>query len=81
MINFMVVHLLQSIAQVTSEEPFYVRIPINSVISGSNSQPIVRMTAKEFMFGYESTLTTLGNTFMPNWIYFEKVGLVDRVRT
>lgn len=31
------------------------------------------------MFGYESPLTTLGNRFMPDWIYFEKVGLIDRV--
>lgn len=44
-----------------------------------NSQPIVRMTAKEFMFGYATTVTTLGNKFLPNWIHFDKVGLIDRV--
>ena len=38
------------------------------------------MTAREFMFGYESPITTLGNKFMPDWIYFEQVGLIDRVR-
>lgn len=31
------------------------------------------------MFGYESPLTTLGNQFLPDWIYFDKVGLIDRV--
>lgn len=49
------------------------------MIRQTNSQPIVQMTAKEFMFGYESPLTTLGNRFMPDWISFEKVGLIDRV--
>lgn len=71
--------VFQSIAQVTSEKPYFFRLPINLVIRQTNSQPIVRMTAKEFMFGYESPLTTLGNKFMPDWIYFEKVGLIDRV--
>lgn len=49
------------------------------VIRNTDSQPIVKMTAKEFMFGYESPLTTLGNQFLPDWIYFDKVGLIDRV--
>lgn len=71
--------IFQSIAQVTSEKPYFFRLPINLVIRQTNSQPIVKMTAKEFMFGYESPLTTLGNKFMPDWIYFEKVGLIDRV--
>ena len=31
------------------------------------------------MFGYESPLTTIGNKLLPNWIYFEKVGLIDRM--
>lgn len=49
------------------------------VIRQTNERPIVQQTAKEFMFGYETTLTTLGNNLLPNWIYFEKVGLIDRV--
>lgn len=37
------------------------------------------MTAKEFMFGYESDLVNIGHKFLPNWISFDKVGLIDRV--
>lgn len=62
-----------------ADKPFFVRMPINIVIRQANEQPIVKQTAKEFMFGYETTLTTLGNNLLPNWIYFEKVGLIDRV--
>lgn len=40
---------------------------------------MVAMTAKEFMFGYESTLVTLGNQFMNSWISFDKLGLIDRM--
>lgn len=49
------------------------------LISQTNSHPIVEQTAKEFMFGYESALVTLGNQFMPSWIKFDKLGLIDRV--
>lgn len=69
----------QSIAQVTAEKSFFFRTPVNMLIRQTRSEPIVRMTAREFMFGYGSTLTTLGNQLMPNWIYFEKVGLIDRM--
>lgn len=46
---------------------------------GTGQNPIVRMTAKEFMFGYETSLTTIGNKVFPNWIKFDRVGLIDRV--
>lgn len=31
------------------------------------------------MFGYESALVTIGNKFLPSWIAFDKLGLIDRV--
>lgn len=70
---------LQSIAHVTSPKSYLFRLPINLVIRNTQSQPIVKMTAKEFMMGYESPLTTLGNNLLPHWIHFDKVGLIDRV--
>lgn len=78
---FFSICILQSIAQVASEKNYFFRLPINLVIRQTDSQPIINMTAKEFMFGYESPLTTLGNQFLPDWIYFDKVGLIDRVST
>lgn len=52
---------------------------LNLLIRKTNSKPLVHMTAKEFMFGYESALVTLGNNVMPNWIKFDRLGLIDRV--
>ncbi|KRT82644.1 hypothetical protein AMK59_3893 [Oryctes borbonicus] len=37
------------------------------------------MSPKEFMFGYKSTLMTLGYQFLPSWIDFDKLGLIDRM--
>lgn len=70
---------MQSIAQVAADKSYFVRLPVNILIRQTKSLPIVRMTAHEFMFGYETQLTTLGNTFLPDWIIFDKVGLIDRV--
>lgn len=69
----------QSIADVTSTKSMFTRLGLNLIIRQTKSQPLVEMTAKEFMFGYKSTLMDLGNTFMPSWIYFDKLGLIDRV--
>lgn len=49
------------------------------LIRQTDSQPLIKMTAKEFMFGYESDLVNIGHKFLPNWISFDKVGLIDRV--
>lgn len=59
---------------------FFTQFGLNLVIRQTNSQPLVQMSAKEFMFGYRSALLALGNNFMPGWIYFDKLGLIDRVR-
>nr|XP_014102705.1 scavenger receptor class B member 1 isoform X2 [Bactrocera oleae]XP_036226453.1 scavenger receptor class B member 1 isoform X2 [Bactrocera oleae] len=68
-----------AISHLTADKPIFLRMGLRTLLATSKSQPIVRMTAKEFMFGYQSSLTTLGNTFFSNWISFEKVGLIDRM--
>lgn len=59
---------------------FLTKAGLNVLIRQTDTQPLVPMTAKEFMFGYESSLVTLGNSVMPSWIKFDKLGLIDRVR-
>lgn len=73
--------LLQSIADVVKDMSFFTRVGINLLAGQTKSEGLVAMTAREFMFGYQSTLVTLGNKFMPSWIKFDKLGLIDRVRT
>ncbi|KAF5286498.1 hypothetical protein FQR65_LT12581 [Abscondita terminalis] len=70
---------LLSIAHVVSTSSFITRLGLNMVIRQTDSQPLVQMSAKEFMFGYYSTLMSLGYKFMPTWISFETLGLIDRM--
>nr|CAD7400743.1 unnamed protein product [Timema poppensis] len=68
-----------SIAQVVKDKSYFTRMGLNILIRQTNTNPLVAMTAKEFMFGYESTLVSLGNKLMPSWIRFDKLGLIDRM--
>ncbi|XP_002133269.1 scavenger receptor class B member 1 isoform X1 [Drosophila pseudoobscura] len=68
-----------AISHLTASHPFFVRMALKTLFVSTQAEPIVRTTAKEFMFGYPSALARLGNTFLPNWISFEKVGLIDRM--
>ncbi|XP_013146636.1 PREDICTED: scavenger receptor class B member 1-like isoform X2 [Papilio polytes] len=70
---------LLSIANVVSKQSFMTRFGLNNLIALTKTRPLARMTAREFMMGYSSKLMTLGNTFMPGWIYFDKLGLIDRM--
>ncbi|KAK0084122.1 hypothetical protein PV325_007612 [Microctonus aethiopoides] len=69
----------QSIANVMKDSFFLTKAGLNVLIRQTDTQPLVSMTAKEFMFGYESSLVTLGNSVMPSWIKFDKLGLIDRM--
>lgn len=71
---------LQSITNVMRDASYISRWGLNVLIRRTDTHPLVEMTAREFMFGYESTLVTLGNHVMPSWIKFDKLGLIDRVR-
>ncbi|XP_076162654.1 scavenger receptor class B member 1 isoform X2 [Ptiloglossa arizonensis] len=70
---------LLSITNVMKDSAYLTRFGLNMLISHTDSQPLVSMTAREFMFGYESSLVTLGNKVMPSWIKFDKLGLIDRM--
>ncbi|XP_067012434.2 scavenger receptor class B member 1 [Anabrus simplex] len=70
---------LLSIASVVKDKSYFTRLGMNLLIRQTDSHPLVEMTAKEFMFGYETALTTLGNTVLPSWIFFDKIGLIARM--
>ena len=71
--------MLQSIADVVKDMSFLSRVGINLLAGQTKSEGLVAMTAREFMFDYKDPLVTIGNKFMPSWIKFDKLGLIDRV--
>ncbi|KAI5726661.1 hypothetical protein M8J76_006424 [Diaphorina citri] len=71
--------LTWSFANVMAKASLLTRMGVNLLIKQTKTYPLVEQTAREFMFGYESALVTLGNKFMPSWIAFDKLGLIDRM--
>lgn len=43
------------------------------------AESFVNITIKEFLWGYENRLITLGHKTMPSWITFEQLGFMDQV--
>ncbi|CAI6355260.1 unnamed protein product [Macrosiphum euphorbiae] len=70
---------LMSFASAVSESSMITKMGVNLIIRQTKSKPFIRQTAKEFMFGYESPLVTIGNKLLPSWITFEKLGLIERM--
>ncbi|XP_075219507.1 scavenger receptor class B member 1-like isoform X2 [Lycorma delicatula] len=70
---------LLSFAHLMSSSSFFTRLGVNLLIKQTDSHPLVTMTAWEFMFGYNSPLLSVGNKFMPSWLKFDRLGLVDRM--
>ncbi|KAG5320971.1 SCRB1 protein, partial [Pseudoatta argentina] len=70
---------LFSITNVMKDASYISRWGLNMLIYQTDTKPLVQMTAHEFMFGYQSTLVTIGNHLMPSWIKFNKLGLIDRM--
>nr|CAD7425436.1 unnamed protein product [Timema monikensis] len=77
--DYTIIQIGRSIAQVVKDKSYFTRMGLNILIRQTDTNPLVAMTAKEFMFGYKSTLVSLGNKLMPSWIRFDKLGLIDRM--
>lgn len=54
-------------------------MPVNAFIASTNSSPIVEQTPREFLFGYDNAFIQVGNSLLPFWIKFQKIGILDRV--
>ncbi|KAG8230738.1 hypothetical protein J437_LFUL011073, partial [Ladona fulva] len=66
-------------ASVLESSSYFTKVGFNLIVRQTKSEAIVKMTAEEFMFGYKDPLVGLGNTLLPSWIHFEKLGLIDRM--
>ncbi|CAG5033942.1 unnamed protein product [Parnassius apollo] len=47
-------------------------------ISALGSKLFLNMTAEELLWGYTDPIVSIANTFLPGWIDFQKIGILDR---
>ncbi|XP_050425880.1 scavenger receptor class B member 1-like isoform X2 [Adelges cooleyi] len=59
--------------------PKVVNMMFDSLVHMIDSQPILELTANDFLWGYDDQLVKLANQVLPNWIDFPRFGLLDRM--
>ncbi|XP_072949775.1 scavenger receptor class B member 1-like [Epargyreus clarus] len=59
--------------------PAWTQMGFNILANRLDSRPVVTLRTHDFLWGYKDPLIALGNTLMPGWINFEKLGMLDRL--
>jgi len=68
-------------ASMLHDSSSFLNVGLASLAGYLNSQPLLNLTAHEYLWGYDDPLVSLASTLLPNWIPFSKLGLMDRVST
>ncbi|KAL0130667.1 hypothetical protein PUN28_002352 [Cardiocondyla obscurior] len=58
---------------------FIVNFPLVQLATLMNAKPILNISVYEYLWGYEDSLVKLASRIVPNFINFQKFGLLDRM--
>ncbi|KAK0095240.1 hypothetical protein PV326_008892 [Microctonus aethiopoides] len=58
---------------------FFVNYPLAQLANMLDSKPILNISVYDYFWGYEDSLVRLASGIVPNFIDFEKFGLLDRM--
>ncbi|XP_023944545.1 sensory neuron membrane protein 1 [Bicyclus anynana] len=70
---------LLAMASMLSDHPFFAKTGFNLLVSRMRPTALMNMDVHSFLWGYEEPLITFGNTVLPGWITFSKMGVLDRL--
>ncbi|XP_025421899.1 scavenger receptor class B member 1-like isoform X2 [Sipha flava] len=59
--------------------PMFVNVVFNSLVEYQDSKPMLNLSVKEFLWGYDDNLVKMASNVLPTWINFDKFGLLDRM--
>ena len=57
----------------------YAAFGVSMLMKTMNAKTLINITVDEFMWGYDDNLVKLANNIVPNFITFERIGILDRV--
>lgn len=58
----------------------FAALAFSTIARSTNSKPVLNLTVQDFLWGYDDKLVSLGHAALPNFITFDRLGLMDRVR-
>ncbi|GLV45391.1 uncharacterized protein CBL_05494 [Carabus blaptoides fortunei] len=70
---------LLGIASMLHQSSMFLNLAVLSITRMLNSQPVLTMTVEDYFWGYEDKLVHMASKVLPNWIFFEKFGVLDRM--
>ncbi|VVC33177.1 Hypothetical protein CINCED_3A004628 [Cinara cedri] len=70
---------LLGFSSMLKNSPMFVNLVFNSLVNYLDSQPLLDLTVKEFLWGYDDRLVKMASNVLPTWINFAKFGLLDRM--
>jgi len=56
-----------------------VNYPLVQLANVMGAKPILNISVYDYLWGYEDSMVTLASGIVPNFINFQKFGLLDRV--
>ncbi|NP_001296470.1 lysosome membrane protein 2-like [Bombyx mori] len=59
--------------------PVFIRNIYNIVARQYGSQPIVKLAASKYLWGYKDPVLTFANSLVPGLVYFNTTGIMDRL--
>lgn len=73
--------VIQGFGAMLRNSPMFVNLVFSSLVDYLDSKPILELTVKEFLWGYDDKLVKMASNVLPSWIDFSRFGILDRVRT
>jgi len=71
--------LAQGASSALHDAGFFVNYPFIQFANILNAQTIISISVYDFLWGYDDPLVSLASKIIPNFIPFQKLGLLDRV--
>ncbi|CAH2085932.1 unnamed protein product [Euphydryas editha] len=68
-----------TMTSVFSSYSYWIKVALNTLVENLQSKPIVKTSVHNYLWGFEEPLLALSNIFMPGWISFTKLGILDRL--
>lgn len=74
------VYILQAISTLLADKMgYFANAGAYYSISALGPKLFINMTAEGLLWGYDDPLVNIANKFLPGWIDFGKIGIMDRV--
>lgn len=59
----------------------FAALAFSTIAKSTNSKPLLNLTVQDYLWGYDDKLVSLGHAALPSFITFDRLGLMDRVRS